>query len=200
LLGKGKNSNLHALLSNYVDSGRVIILDWPFEEKFQQTHQNHSIWAFKSAKYIGFFDIDEYINPQINEFYIPKILDMYIMKNKINNKDIGGLRLANRFFYNPFNDDERGYNFLSIYHTGLRFIYGRGKSFVIPSNVKCYSVHEITNGQKLIDVDYHLVYFNHYFFLNKFKRGRSFFYFTFKNDKSIQRYVKILQSKGILLE
>ena len=197
LLGKGKYSNLYALLSNYVNSGRVIILDWPFDEKFQETHQNHTIWAFKSAKYIGFFDVDEYINPQINEFYIPKILDMYFMKNKLKYKDIGGLRFANRFFYNPFNYDDTEYNFLSIYITDFKFIFDRGKSFIMPSNVNCYSVHEISNGEKLIDVDYHVIYFNHYFFLNKSKRGRSIFNFTLKRDKSIKRYLKMLLKKEI---
>jgi hypothetical protein len=31
LIGKGKNSNLYVLLSNYVESGRVIVLDWLLE-------------------------------------------------------------------------------------------------------------------------------------------------------------------------
>ena len=197
LLGKGKNSSLYVLLSNYVDSGRVIILDWPFDEKFQETHQNHSIWAFKSAKYIGFFDVDEYINPQMNDFYIPEILDQYLMKNKLNFNEIGGLRFANRFFYNPFNCDDSGYNFLTIYNTDFKFTFVRGKSFILPSNVNCYSVHEISNGEKWIDVNYHLIYFNHYFFLNKLKRARGIFNFTFIRDKSIKRYVKMLKKKDI---
>ena len=195
LLGKGKKSNLQMLLSNYVDSGRVILLNWPFEEKFQQTHQNHSIWAFKSAKYIGFFDIDEYINPQTNISYIPKILDMYLMKNKLNYKDIGGLRFANRFFYNPFNLDESGFKFLSIYYTNFKFEFSRGKTFILPSNINCFCVHEISNGEKCIDVNYREIYFNHYFFLNKLKRGRGYLNFNWWRDKSIKRFVKILLTK-----
>ena len=30
----------------------------------QTTQQNHSVWAFKNSKYIGLFDVDEYINIQ----------------------------------------------------------------------------------------------------------------------------------------
>ena len=195
LLGKGKDSNLQVLLSNYVDSGRVIILDWPFEEKFQQTHQNHSIWAFKNAKYIGFFDVDEYINPQINESYIPKILDIYLLKNKLNYKNIGGLKFANRFFYNPLNYDDTGFKFLSIYFTSFKFYFDRGKSFILPSNVNCYSVHEVTNGKKAVEMDYRVIYFNHYFFLNKLKRVRNISYLISSKDYSIKRYVNILRIK-----
>ena len=200
LLGKGKNSNLQQLLSSYVNSGRVIILDWPFEEKFQQTHQNHSIWAFKTAKYIGFFDIDEYINPQTNEFLILEILGNYFIKEKLNHIDIGGVKLANRFFYSTSHRDESQYKFLSIYYANRRFNFKRGKSFITPSNVNCYSVHEVTSGSKLIDIGHHKIYFNHYYYLNKFERGRSVFNFTRKIDKSIQRFVKMLAIKGLPID
>ena len=199
LLGKGKHSNLQELLSSYVNSGRVIILDWPFKEKFQQTHQNHSIWAFKSAKYIGFFDVDEYINPQTNEFLIPEILDNYFIKDNLNRNEIGGLRFANRYFYNPFNQNEKGYKFLSIHYADFRFKFDAGKSFILPSNVKCYSVLEITVGEKLIDMDYREFYFNHYCFLNKLKRGRGISNLTWKKDNSIRRYVNMLGAKEKLL-
>ena len=199
LLGKGKISNLHELLNNYVNSGRVFILDWPFEEKFQQTHQNHSIWAFRSAKYIGFFDVDEYVNPQLNQILIPDIIENYLINNNLKYNSIGGVRLACRDFYNPFKKEESKYYFLSIYNTDSKFKIQRGKAFIVPVNVKCFSVHEITMGEKLHEIDRRIVYFNHYCFLNKLKRGRSVLNITWIRDTSIQRIIKMLNSKDVLL-
>ncbi len=199
LLGKGKNSNLQELLSSYVNSGRVIMLNWPFEEKFQQTHQNHSIWAFMSSKYIGFFDVDEYINPQNHTILIKDILESYFLKQKLNKCFIGGIRIPNRFFYNPLRFKDDNYKFLFFYNCSSKFNKNIGKCFILPENVKTFSVHEITRGEKLIDITDSEIYFNHYNYLNKYKRGRSVLNITWIRDKSIQRIAKMLHSKDVLL-
>ena len=51
----------------------------------QTTQQNHSIWAFKNCKYIGMFDIDEYINMQ-NDTNIHNFFNNLIKKENINTK------------------------------------------------------------------------------------------------------------------
>ena len=114
------NSNKNTLsnvLKNYISSEKVILINWQYPYLLsytgfsgQTTQQNHSIYCFKKAKYIGLFDIDEYVNPQQLYFYydndnknndkniIDKIFDNYIFKNNINKNEIGGFMLLSKLF------------------------------------------------------------------------------------------------------
>ena len=58
-------------LKPYIEDGIVYIIKWPYpyclrvsRNSAQATQQNHSLYAFRQAKYIAFFDVDEYMNPQ----------------------------------------------------------------------------------------------------------------------------------------
>ena len=164
LIGKGTSSNLAKLLANYIDSGQVTLIDWSFKVKFQQTQQNHSIWAYKNAAYIGFFDVDEYVNPQIETIQIPDLIQHCIKKKNLNSNNIGGFKFANLAFYNPFSLPEKNYDFLNIYNTDLKFNSESGKCFINPKNTQCYSVHGITIGKEVYEIDVSDAYFNHYIF------------------------------------
>jgi hypothetical protein len=84
------NNTLCGVLDDYIQKNIVLLIKWAYPYLLpisglsgQTTQQNHSIYAFQTSKYIGLFDIDEYINPQgtqtVNEVFEKLIV------NKINN-------------------------------------------------------------------------------------------------------------------
>lgn len=185
-----KKADLEKTLQDYIIQKKVIIIEWPYFKRLsnsisgQTTQQNHSIYAFQNSKYIGLFDIDEYINMQnetnINDFFL-KI----IKKNKININNIGSFKLLSKLFYNPNNLPVNDYNFLKIYNCSDIIYNEREKNFVIPTNVSTFSVHMITKGMKMYILDSNEIYFNHYYFLNKSYRGNNK---TKYIDKSITKH------------
>jgi len=177
-----KKSDLVNLLKKSIDDGLVTLIDWPYPKYLpnsgnsgQTTQQNHSIWAFKTAKYIGLFDIDEYVNPQPvtykNEsgLNLKQMLDNYVQQRS----NIGSLKIACKLFYNSNNQSNMGYDFLKIYNCEVKKGFLRGKHFVIPQNVQLFSIHKVVLGKKSFNLDPKLWYFNHYFFLNKPRRGQN---------------------------
>lgn len=167
-LSKGGASNLYVLLSDEMASGKVILIDWPYEGlMFQPAQENHSINAFRKSRYIGMFDVDEYLNPQGSATRIDQILPK--------NCESGGQLILARNFRNPFHLPEKGVEFLKIY-TCDPIVYGPGnvngsKIWVHPPNVRTMLVHDITNGLQPTRVSSDVMYFNHYKFLNKHMRG-----------------------------
>ena len=65
---------------------------------------------------------------------------------------------------------------------------GHEKNFVIPRNVKTFSVHMITNGLPIVKINHNIAYFNHYIFLNKTNRG---FNKSAMTDNSISRLTNL---------
>lgn len=182
---------LETLLKDFIDRNIVILIKWNYKYLMQisgisgqTTQQNHSIWAFQNCKYIGLFDIDEYVNIQ-NNTDINHFLDSLIKSKNINIDEIGSLRVLNKFFYNPDNLPTDSFNFLKIYNCDEITLSGHEKNFVIPKNVNTFSVHMITNGKKMYTVPYSDLYFNHYYFLNKTDRGKKQ---TKIIDKSISKH------------
>lgn len=188
-----KNSNLENILKDYINDKIVLLIKWIYPYRLnrsgisgQTTQQNHSIWAFQNCKYIGLFDIDEYINIQNDtDNNIHSFFSNLIEDEKINTNEIGSFRLLNKLFYNPDNLPTDNYNFLKIYNCDKITLSGREKNFVIPKNVSTFSVHMITKGKKMYNVSYDKMFFNHYFFLNKSDRGNNK---TPYIDKSIHKH------------
>jgi RNA-binding protein YhbY len=63
--------NLGNLLSYYILSKKVVLIKWNYPYltprsgiSGQTTQQNHSLYAFQKCKFIGLFDVDEYVNIQ----------------------------------------------------------------------------------------------------------------------------------------
>lgn len=172
------NNTLDLLLNEYINDNVVILIKWcyPYYLKKsgfsgQTTQQNHSIYAFNTCKYIGLFDIDEYVNLQEPYININNFLTDIVNKNNINIDTIGGFQLLNKCFYNPNNLSVDDNNFLKIYNCDNITLNDREKNFIIPKNVKTFSIHMITNGLPINKLSNYLIYFNHYYFLNKTDRG-----------------------------
>lgn len=202
-----KKSNLPLVLNDYIKKNIVYLVKWQYAKRYtkyiknsspigQTVQINHSIYSFRCSKYIGLFDIDEYLNPQesnnINNFF-----DRLIKKNNINIYKISGFRITAKFFYNSNNKNTKDYNFLKIYNCKkLKLINNKKKSYkskmiIIPKNTKILkSVHYLC--KKIYIVDPKLIYFNHYFFLNKENRGLDK---TNLIDKSIDKHTKIFENK-----
>jgi len=101
------------------------------------------------------------------DILLQKIIDY----NNININDIGSFRLLNKFFYNPHNLSTTNYDFLNIYNCDQITLQGHEKNFVIPKNVLVFSVHMIIKGKKMLTIPHNILFFNHYYFLNKSNRG-----------------------------
>jgi hypothetical protein len=189
------DNTLQTLLNKYINENTVILIQWryPYMLKIsgisgQTTQQNHSIYSFNRCEYIGLFDIDEYINIQEPYSNISTLLDDVVKSNNINKDNIGGFQLLNKFFYNPKHLPDDNYNFLKIYNCNKITMSGNEKNFVIPKNVKTFSVHMITNGLPIMKLTPNIVYFNHYIFLNKTTRGLDE---TNLSDSSINRLTNL---------
>lgn len=173
------NYTLSNILDDYIKKNIVLLIKWvyPYINNIsgisgQTTQQNHSIYAFRNSKYIGLFDIDEYVNIQgiSNIQYFFKEL---IIKENIDVDKISSFRLLNKFFYNPSDLPVNNKKFLKIFNCDNITKYGHEKNFVIPKNVITFSVHMVTSGKPMYDIDEKYIYFNHYYYLNKNSRGRN---------------------------
>ena len=175
------NSNrgtLSEILDEYIKNNRVLLIKWTYPYRLdesgisgQTTQQNHSIYAFKNSKYIGLFDIDEYVNIQ-NHTKIDDFFEDLITKDCIELEKISSFRFLNRFFFNPNYLNDKDGNFLKIFSCDNITESGREKNFAIPKNVNTFAVHMVTSGKEMYNVDKKHGYFNHYCYLNKHDRGR----------------------------
>lgn len=168
-----KSSHLPKVLEDFIADGTVLLINWPYPKRMKQsgisgqtTQQCHSLWAFRTCSYIGFFDIDEYVNMQQHK----NILEF--LKSETS-ENIGSIALCNKDFYNPYNMPTNSFNFLKIYNCGEVLLGERYKNFVIPKNVQALSVHDITLGKPAHVINVQKAYFNHYLFLNKSNRGKN---------------------------
>ena len=172
------NSNqdtLAKLLKDYIANKKVVLIRWEYPYRLpisgisgQTTQQNHSIYAFKTSKYIGLFDVDEYVNMQKkNVNNIGVFLEEIIKENNIDTETIGSFQLLNKMFYNPRHLPEHGTEFLKITDCDEVLLSGREKNFVIPTNVNTFAVHMITEGKPMYKISPEDGHFNHYYFLNK---------------------------------
>jgi hypothetical protein len=202
---KEKNSNLKELLKNYLEKDIVILIKWvypkrtypPMSGSGQTSQQNHSIYAFRNSKFIGLFDIDEYVNIQRKQ-NINNFLNEYIITNKLNISRISSFMLLNKFFHNPNNEDDTGTKFFKIFNCDTVTRNGREKGFCIPKNVKTYSIHQVTMGKKMYLIPHNLIFFNHYCYLNKDKfiiqqRGN-------KKIKKLRKKIKTLYKDNTILK
>jgi hypothetical protein len=153
----------------------------------QTPQQNHSIYAFKTAAYIGLLDIDEYVNPQHKFMRLPEIFSELEHTYNLAKNSYGGFTLLNKLFYNPHNLPSDGVKFLHIYNCDKITQHGREKNFVIPKNIDTFAVHMVTSGKPTKRLSELECFFNHYFYLNKNNaRGMTV---TDHVDNSISRFL-----------
>lgn len=192
-----KSSDLEKVLNDFIEKGIVVLIEWTYPKRLkktgisgQTTQQNHSIYAFRNSKYIGLFDIDEYVNMQ-NNTNIHNFFDSLVREKNINTNNIGSFQILNKFFFNPNDLSTNGYDFLSIYDSEEITKQKHEKHFVIPKNIETFSVHKITRGKKKFYVQGKDIYFNHYRFLNKKTRGRDK---TTLQDKTILKHCNFIKN------
>jgi len=167
------NHTLGVLLADYVATGSVILIKWaypywlpkgPSSPGAQVTQQNHSIYAFRDARYIGLMDVDEYLNPQGSHSDLSALFND--LSKTLDTAEISAFQIRNRFFYNPDKLPCDGYRFLEIYTCDEFTTNGREKCFVLPKKVIRFDVHRIKVGKPMHKVNVSLLYFNHYCYLN----------------------------------
>jgi hypothetical protein len=187
------SNTLNSLLERYIKENTVILIHWPYPYHLpisglsgQTTQQNHSIYAFQTAKFIGLFDVDEYINIQ-SSTNLHDFFHTIIKRNNINSNTISSFRLLNKSFYNPNNLPTDNTNFLRIYTCDTITKRGKEKNFVIPKNIKTFSIHTVTSGLPMYPLSESDIFFNHYIFLNKSDRGRNN---TTLTDMSIMQHFR----------
>jgi len=164
-----RTSNLSELLHSYIETGEAVLIDWPFSHAFQQTQQNHAIYAFNTAKYIGLLDIDEYVNPQCDISDLREWFDCMLGDDYAS---VGSIQMKSKFFRNCTHQSEAGYDFLQVVNCEPVRNEGYEKHFVVPPNVRTFSCHMITDGKPCFVPPSTELFMNHYFFLNKHGRGR----------------------------
>jgi hypothetical protein len=172
-------STLSTILEEHINKHIVLLIKWSYPYitpisgiSSQTTQQNHSIYAFRNSKYIGLFDIDEYVNLQ-DTSNIPSFFENLITRENIDINKISSFRLLNKFFYNPYNLPVNDNKFFKIFNCDNITNYGREKNFVLPKNVITFAVHMVTSGKPMYNINAKNAYFNHYFYLNKKDRGRN---------------------------
>lgn len=210
-----ERSHLPNVLKDYIDKDMVVLIQWPYKKELptktskyiensnrnnneniglnvehnnhigQSCQMNHAVYLFKTSKYIGKFDIDEYINLQ-QATNLPSFFENLILKENIDIDNVGGFSFYNKFFYNPDNLPEDGTKFFNIYNCSEIIKYGHEKMFILPKNVNSVAIHKIANGKETYFIDEKYGYLNHYYFLNKHNRGKKRTEFE---DKSILKYI-----------
>jgi hypothetical protein len=197
------SNSLINVLEDYIDQNIVTLIKWPYKYRLeisgisgQTTQQNHSIYAFNNSKYIGFFDIDEYLNLQSGND-VALYLDATIKSNNLDPKNICAFEVKNKFFHNPHNLPDDGFNFLKIFNCETVRLSGAQKNFLIPSNVESYSVHEVTrqkSGTSKFELDPQDIYFNHYLFLNKQNKSEWYYDGHEKHSRKLKRGLQLTQN------
>tara|TARA_B110000971_G_C20026652_1_gene509226 strand:+ start:2090 stop:3109 length:1020 start_codon:yes stop_codon:yes gene_type:complete len=195
---KETTSNLKELLKDYILNEKVIYIDWPYaknsSDNGQITAQNHCLYLFNNVNYIGFFDIDEYINIEKYE-NCNNIID--VLNHELSSSS-SGVTICSKFFHNKNKINEDKYNFLKVidYKYRENLINYSRKNICKPQNVKIIRNHDYeskNNAKRHYLYHFDKLYFNHYYFLNKSNRGNEPCEYT---DNSLVKYIDILQNEN----
>lgn len=179
-------SNLELALKEYVDSGLVTLIKWNIPKRIhgrlygQASQQTHSLYAFSNSEYIGYIDIDEYINlkqdSDINSF----------LQSIDSSHTFDCFCFRSRLFHNPDNKSEKPTDFLCIDTCDQILDEARKKSIVKTKLTQSFAVHLPTSHSSKYIIPKASAYINHYFFLNKNYRGKNS---TKYLDKTILKHI-----------
>ena len=180
-----KTSNLTQVLVDYINRDLVTLIHWPYRKRTdgkvsgQVCAMHHALLNFKKALHIGYFDIDEYLNPRKHTNIKDLLTDI---------KKQGGhnFKFKNRLFHNPNNLDTTDKNYFNIFTCDEIDKEKRGKMIIDPSCTRSLGLHDIMSGAHTVPVSERVAYFNHYYFLNKSYRGKNNCEFI---DKSILNHI-----------
>jgi len=209
------NSTNDSLKNILKDDDSIVLIKWtyPYYDSSgciahgQVCQINHAIYTLKSSKYIGFFDVDEYINPRTSEYRLNNIFDNILTQNNLQYDDIGSFRSLSKFFINKHNIPEEGCEFMKVFDCQDILQTGYEKHFVVPKNIDACCVHSIIKGKPELTVPTNIMFHNHYVFLNKIstyfnnimfgrhKNGRGRWEPTTHTDTSIIRFYNMATKK-----
>lgn len=151
------NYNGAKILSNWLNhstqNGLIKFIDWNWPPKksflLQQSQEMSSIYRLrKRTKYLALFDIDE-------RFFCPPNITVrdFILSHPNSTKEIGGFRACNQYFMrkkmtipSPFIKD-------NVYSDTKECDFQTGKNIIRPENVEFFSVHTMTEGKVVFDVN-----------------------------------------------
>lgn len=198
-----KRGTLGVLLDKYIKDQTVLLFNFAkvaYRKKgkllAQSLQQNHSLHAFKNAKYIGMLDIDEYMNPQRDFKSLPKMFNKLLKRYRCKYENLAGFSFQNKYFFNPKKENDRNYNHLNIPFcskgTTKRF---RKKMFINPANVSNFTIHLLStyDGKDLL-ISSNDCFFNHYRYLgNRFRNDGN----CNSKDWSILRHLNWLDKDKI---
>tara|TARA_Y100000389_G_scaffold118921_2_gene116088 strand:+ start:1225 stop:2250 length:1026 start_codon:yes stop_codon:yes gene_type:complete len=207
------SSDLVNVLDKYIQLGQVILVEWNYPKAIecvttgQYAQQQHSLLNCKSARYMAFFDIDEYIN-------ITNCSDPYNIINSLDSiitDKVAGVQIWCKFMQNCSHKNEDNYEFLKITdyfycingdQNKPRYDGANSPKFIVkPDRVCNCAVHNYhpTNKYKHFKIkNYDSLYFNHFYFLNKKSlcgRWRNRKKCIYIDDTLIKYYDKLVEQK-----
>ncbi|MCK5359862.1 MAG: glycosyltransferase family 92 protein, partial [Gammaproteobacteria bacterium] len=153
-------------LAPYINSGKLTYIPWryrwrnkqPYKQIGQPPQEVQCLNKYGSTKWIGFFDIDEFL--RIPGQTIPEFLHRYDAAK------VGGISFGLRWFMYQgdmeFNElDNPLLECLYSRRSGLG--RKRQKLFVSPQNVRFMRFHWIEEGQQEVQIDDEDIFFHHYY-------------------------------------
>ena len=196
------NNTLSTILSDYIRNNTVVLIHWPYQyyepsgvASGQVCHINHAIYNLKTSKYVGFFDVDEYLNPQISNYKLESVFDRVLTHYNLNYDEIGSFRSLSKFFINNQSQNEDGFEFMKVGNCQDILLEGYEKHFVVPKNIDAFCVHSIIKGKPDVTLPTNIMFHNHYYFLNKPHRGRTGYQITHTDNSIIRLYHKLTLSE-----
>ena len=120
---------LGTLLDSYIRDKIVVLFRWSLKLTLyppcgctfaqQPAQQNHSLHIYKTSSYIGFMDVDEYVNIQGGSSDLRTLFDTTTRIHKIDLSECSGFQLLNKFFLTHLACQHLGsisYTFLTVTH------------------------------------------------------------------------------------
>jgi hypothetical protein len=171
--GGNKFIQLYNLLEEYINNNKVILKclkNIVFYQQFRKffegwtnagetIHMNQSLHIYKNSKYLSAFNMDEFIVPPTEVTNITSYLDELVIKHNLQDK--GGICIMETVFGKP-NNDEPFYKSDTV----IPSFYNFPKVIHFPKNVDITTVHCITMGKPIMDIDKSELSYNHYPFID----------------------------------
>ncbi len=170
-------TELREILRPYAKRGQVTYLPWHFRWRNRLDHkqigqppqQSHTLERFGATRWIGFFDVDEFL--RIPDKTLPQFLSEY------DPNQVDGLSFGLRWFMHQgdLTFDEIEDPLLSFLHC-KRDELGRKRQKLMVSarNVRFLRFHWLEEGKRELEIDDENIFFHHYYLRRpRFEEGKT---------------------------